>query len=203
MSQEPTAAGNSPAQPITISDVRSVSLWIMGIFMETPFPESPASLQAAFGNNTAVLKQLRTLPFKRAPAFRANRYFNIVPIINWEALFAYIVGEKADDPCNSCKVGNGPFPECVGLEGFLTDRCANCHYMRTNCNDCESPVGLLKRQINAESPCRYWRVDSAEDTLPSVVVWIWRNAGSQSNPTNTSSSQRDFHTGFQILPLVL
>lgn len=58
------------------------------------------------------------------------------------AAVAQIFGLQAETPCSHCQAGEGPFIECILLDGYLVGGCANCYYDRTD-------VGKAQKCSNA------------------------------------------------------
>jgi hypothetical protein len=72
------------------------------------------------------------------PSFEITRYAQKV------ASAAHLRGEVAQNPCNNCQQGRGPFVDCVRLSGYsdLTKSCcSNCQF-DLNTSKRYSPNGL-------------------------------------------------------------
>jgi len=96
-------------------------------------PKTPLewAKQALLQANSAPTKAIAKMKLLRGVALRPNRKsINLFTAQNCEAALAYSRGQVMDGTtaCRSCKRDNGPFVECVVLEGYMNGSCSNCHY---------------------------------------------------------------------------
>ncbi|PFH59024.1 hypothetical protein XA68_12904 [Ophiocordyceps unilateralis] len=85
----------------------------------------------AFGcGYTRYMLQMLELEPRREVRYRSDKKpkMNFKRKENCEAMLLYLTGEEADEPCERCKDGRGPFIGCVRIPGICLGACSNCVY---------------------------------------------------------------------------
>ena len=87
------------------------------------------------------LDLLLGLPMKRPLTVRKSfakqkRHFNLGREEKLDAILAFTRGTKSPKQCAKCARSQGPFPQCVTLQGYASRACTNCIYVgsRRDCN---------------------------------------------------------------------
>ena len=79
--------------------------------------------------NMAMAATLNQLPIARELTPRPTRtHLNLTNKKNHEAALGQTRGKVANPPCINCSRSNGPFTECVTIDGHFAGACCNCHY---------------------------------------------------------------------------
>ncbi|PGH31761.1 hypothetical protein GX50_05427 [[Emmonsia] crescens] len=122
---------------------------------------------------SAAMKELMQKPVVRLAETRVDIRLNTERKTAIEAGLVQCRGDIAQTDCEYCMSGNGPFPHCVTLQGYLNGACANCHYYSTG------------------SRCSFRQNQTAPGTeIKKVVSHDARRKSGAGSPPPTSSRKR-------------